>query len=68
MDEKFSYNSAIAELETILRELQSDNCDIDTMVTKTKRASELIRDCRARLTATETELKAVLDTLRPSEM
>lgn len=64
MDEKFSYNKAITELETILRELQSENCDIDTMVNKTRRASELIRECRARLTATDEELRAVLDTLR----
>lgn len=63
MTENFSYNKAIAELNNILNELQSDNCDIDTMVAKTQRASELIRECRARLTATETELKSVLDTL-----
>lgn len=67
MSENFSYNKAIAELETILRELQSDNCDIDTMVAKTRRASELITLCRERLTATETELRTVLDTLRNPE-
>lgn len=67
MAENFSYNQAITELENILRELQSDNCDIDTMVAKTKRASELIRQCRNRLTATESELKEVLDSLRPAE-
>ena len=65
MEDNFSYNKAIAELENILRELQSDNCDIDTMVAKTRRASELIVQCRSRLTATESELKAVLETLRP---
>lgn len=62
---EFSYNQAIKELEKILAELQSDNCDIDTMVARTKRASELIALCRQRLTATEEELRAVLDTLRP---
>lgn len=64
MSENFSYNQAIAELETILRELQSDKCDIDTMVAKTRRASELITKCRERLTTTETELRAVLETLK----
>ena len=67
MSEKFSYNKAIAELETILRSLQSDNCDIDSLVEQTKRASELIKTCRERLTTTEKELKAVLESLRPSE-
>ncbi|MCH5219386.1 MAG: exodeoxyribonuclease VII small subunit [Muribaculaceae bacterium] len=67
MEEQFSYNKAIAELETILKELQADNCDIDNMVEKTKRASHLIRLCRERLTATDAELKAILDELRPAE-
>lgn len=62
-----NYNEAINELNTILQELQSDRCDIDTMVAKTRRASELINLCRNRLTATEEELKAVLDSLRPAE-
>lgn len=67
MSDSFSYNKAISELETILRDLQSENCDIDTMVSKTRRASELISKCRERLTATETELRTVLDTLRSAE-
>lgn len=64
MTEDFSYNKAIAEIETILNNLQSDNCDIDKMVAMTKRASELISQCRKRLTATEKELKDVLESLR----
>ena len=64
MDSNFSYNQALSELETILRKLQSDNCDIDSMVELTRRASQLIRDCRARLTTTETELKQVLESLK----
>ncbi len=64
MSDNFSYNQAIAELNTILTNLQSDKCDIDSMVAMTRRASELISQCRARLTATETELKSVLDTLK----
>lgn len=67
MAEQFSYTEAITELEKILNELQSDNCNIDTMVEKTKRASELIVKCRRRLKTTEDELRAALDQLRPSE-
>lgn len=67
MNDDFSYNKAIAELENILRALQSDNCDIDSMVAKTKRASELIKTCRERLIATENELKSVLESLRQTE-
>ena len=67
MSDNLSYNKAIAELEEILKKIQSDNSDIDSMVGLTKRAAELIEKCRARLTATESELKAVLDSLRPAD-
>lgn len=58
-----SYKEAIEELQTILQKLQSDDCDIDAMVAMTRRASELITLCRSRLTATEEELRAVLESL-----
>lgn len=58
------YKQAIAELEQILATLQGDSCDIDSMVTLTKRATELINICRNRLTTTETELKTVLESLQ----
>ncbi len=63
-DENFSYNKAVAELDKILKELQSDNCDIDSMVALTRRAAELIQACRRRLTATDEELRRVLESLQ----
>lgn len=65
--DKFSYNQAIEQIQAILIELQSDNCDIDTMVKKTSQAAELIKKCRDRLVATEEELKSALDMLKPTE-
>jgi exodeoxyribonuclease VII small subunit len=64
MSEQIKYSEALSELESIVSALQSDNCDIDTMVAKTKRASELLKICRSRLTATEQELKDVLAELQ----
>ncbi len=55
-----TYNESIKELEEILRLMQSDQCDIDHLADYTRRASELIKECRARLTATEEELSAIL--------
>lgn len=55
-----TYNQAVAELESILRTMQSDACDIDKLAAYTRRASELLRECRNRLTATDEELKAIL--------
>jgi exodeoxyribonuclease VII small subunit len=64
---ELTYTQALTELEGIVTELQSENCDIDTMVAKTQRASELIKFCRSRLTATEQELKTVLADLQAPE-
>lgn len=55
-----SYNQAVAELESILRLMQSDECDIDRLTALTRRATELIAECRSRLVATDEELRAIL--------
>jgi exodeoxyribonuclease VII small subunit len=55
-----TYNQAIEELERILSQLRSDNCDVDTLAERTRRAAQLLKECRQRLTATEEELAAVL--------
>jgi len=56
-----TYNQAVAELEQILRLMQSDECDIDRLAALTRRATELIAECRSRITATEEELRAILE-------
>ena len=60
-----TYSEKIAELEGILNSMRSDSCDIDTLAARTGRAAELLTECRAALTATETELAQILDTLTP---
>lgn len=60
---EMTYNESVAQLEAILRTMQSDNCDIDSLAVYTRRAAELLRSCRDRLTATEEELNAILATL-----
>lgn len=60
-----SYRDAVNELDTILREMQSDNCDIDKLSAMTRRATELITECRNRLTATDEELRNILASLTP---
>lgn len=60
-----SYRDAVNELDAILREMQSDNCDIDKLSAMTRRATELITECRNRLTATDEELRNILSTLTP---
>ena len=58
--ETLSYNALVAELEGLVRRMQSDNCDIDLLTAYTRRAAELLRECRKRLTATEEEMRSIL--------
>lgn len=64
MEEELTYIAATAELDRILAELRSDRCDIDTLAARTRRAVELLRFCRSRLTATEDELRGILESLQ----
>ena len=57
---ELTYNQAVSELENILRTMQSDNCDIDRLTVSTRRAIELLKECRSRLTATDEELRSIL--------
>lgn len=57
---QLTYTEAVNELDAILREMQSDNCDIDKLTLYTRRATELIKECRARLTTTDEELRKIL--------
>ncbi|WP_289694688.1 exodeoxyribonuclease VII small subunit, partial [uncultured Duncaniella sp.] len=53
----------VSELESILRMMQSDTCDIDHLAAYTRRATELLKACRTRLTTTEEELRDILASL-----
>ena len=57
---EMTYTQVVAELEEILRMMQSENCDIDQLTAYTRRATELLKDCRSRLTATDEELRSIL--------
>ncbi len=58
--EELTYTEAVAELEAIVAKLRGDNCDVDALTAMTRRAAELLAACRARLTATDTELQTIL--------
>lgn len=61
--DELTYAQSVGELEGILRMMQSDNCDIDHLAAYTRRAAELLKACRARLTTTEEELRDILAAL-----
>ena len=62
---KLKYSEAVAELNNILEAMKNKNCDIDELTTMTRRASELIAECRSRLTNVSAELEETLKQINP---
>ncbi|MDE6266338.1 MAG: exodeoxyribonuclease VII small subunit [Muribaculaceae bacterium] len=58
---ELSYTEAVAELESILERLKGQNVEIDKLAAEAKRATELIRECRSRLTGVAKELDDILE-------
>ena len=54
------YEDSIKELESIVRRMENDELDIDTLATQLKRAQTLIKSCRDKLTKTDEEIKSIL--------
>lgn len=54
------YEDAVHELEQIVRQMENDELDIDSLGEQLKRAQELIKFCKNRLTKTDGEIKKIL--------
>lgn len=63
---EIKYSDAIQELESIVRKMQSE-CSIDELSAYTKRALQLLKACRAKLTAVDEELKNVLKEIEKAD-
>ena len=57
---EIKYEAAFAELQSIVRKMENDELDIDQMSEQLKRAQELIRLCKDKLTKTDEEIKKIL--------
>ena len=64
MEKKISYMDAMKELEEIVAEIEQGEITIDTLSEKVKRASELIRLCKSKLTRTEEDVNKILSELK----
>jgi len=60
MKQEQKYEAAFAELQGIVRKMENDELDIDQMSEQLKRAQELIRLCKDKLTKTDEEIKKIL--------
>lgn len=56
MNEELKYEEAMAQLEAIVRKMESNELDIDEIAAQLKTAQQLIKFCRDKLTKTEAEL------------
>jgi exodeoxyribonuclease VII small subunit len=61
------YADALAELEAILDEIEGDAVDVDVLAARVKRAAELLRVCRQRITAARDEVGRIVADLEPAD-
>ncbi len=55
------YEEAVRQLETIVDKLESNELGIDELSTELKKAQQLIKLCKEKLTKTDDEIKKLLD-------
>ena len=59
--EKISYSEAVAEIETILQNIEEGKLDVDELTKKVSRVTDLLKICRDKLYLTEKQIDSILD-------
>ena len=59
MNEELKYEEALAQLETIVRKMDSNEFDIDELAVQLKTTQRLIKFCKDKLTKTEAEIQKI---------
>ena len=59
MEENIKYEEALAQLDTIVRKMESNEYDIDELAAQLKTAQRLIKFCKDKLTKTEAEISKI---------
>ena len=60
MEKETKYEVAYAELQEIVRKMEGEEMDIDQMAEAVKRAQELIKLCKDKLTKTDENIRKIL--------
>lgn len=60
MENNYTYIDAYNELQQIVDDIESGDVNVDDLAEKIKKASSLINICKAKLTASETEVDRLL--------
>jgi len=64
---EITYTDAMAELEAILDEIESDQLDVDLLASRVKRASDLIKVCRERIVRAKADVDSIVTDLEAFE-
>jgi exodeoxyribonuclease VII small subunit len=67
MSEKQHYTKAFEELQTIVSEIELGEISVDELSAKVKRAAELIKLCKAKLSSTEEDVNSILKELEKND-
>lgn len=60
MKDDMKYEDAMRELERIVARMENEEPDIDSLGEQLRRAQQLIKLCKAKLTKTDKEIKDIL--------
>ncbi|HXB44646.1 MAG TPA: exodeoxyribonuclease VII small subunit [Puia sp.] len=63
MSNKINYTEAFDELQTIVSEIEQGEITVDELSEKVKRATELIKICKTKLSSTEEDVNKILKDL-----
>lgn len=59
--QELKYEDAVRQLETVVDKLESNELGIDQLSSELKKAQQLIKLCKEKLTKTDNEIKKLLD-------
>ncbi|MCR9171058.1 MAG: exodeoxyribonuclease VII small subunit [bacterium] len=63
MSEQPKYTEAFEELQQIVADIEDGEISVDELSIKVKRASELIKICKEKLSATDSDISKILENL-----
>ena len=66
MNDTMKYTEAFEELQRIVAEIETGQISVDELSQKVKRATQLIRICKQKLTSTEEDVTKILKDLEVS--
>ncbi|MGH2642984.1 MAG: exodeoxyribonuclease VII small subunit [Chitinophagaceae bacterium] len=67
MSDTLNYTEAFNELQEIVAEIEEGEISVDELSAKVKRAAQLIKICRKKLTSTEEDVNKILKELEEKD-